>query len=405
MKFLNGPMQGRDLTLPAGELTLGIGDVDLQAVFDNDISRIVLHVNEQSVTLDDRVACWVEGRVFTGGMLPTGKIIDLAGQGIVLLNEGDSFTSRRIPERLAAGRWRLSRTQIRIISAVLGTALLVTGGSVLYLWQRQETVDQLVDRLGVQRWLIQQHKTPALRTLGFEWRADGTVRIYGECLQQQALDSVLQILRNKGVFWRLETRCQDRLLDDVRDLLAEHGYLHVEVSNGSWPGEVRIRGNIRADDRWQQVVRQFAELPGLKRWSVSGSVAGRTQWLMVVREAGLMGRLSMERQNDHLIVSGLLNAAEQQRLKRGLKTLIEQERLTLIFQLIPPRGARGSDIFPRPLASIGGGKDNPWLELTDGRRLQVGAALNEGFEIAGIVPGRGVDVYRDGQLLHISSSF
>jgi len=402
LKLLNGPLQGRSLNLPAGPLTLGLGDVDLQVAFDNGLSLVTLLVGEQGVRLQDAVPCWVEGRVFQGEQLPVGKIIDLAGQGMVLLNEGESFIPRRIPERLAPGRWRLSRLQRRIVGAVLVGVLVITGCAALYWWQHQETVDEQVDRLGVQYWLAQQHQTQALRTLGFEWLGDGTVRIYGECLKQQALDNVLQILRSKGVFWHLETRCQDRLLDDVRDLLAQNGYQHAKVSNGHWPGEVRIRGDIHADERWNQVIRQFSELPGLKRWTVTGNHTNRARWLSAIRNAGLIGRLNMEKQNDRLVVSGLLSADEQQRLQQGLQSLLKEEHLTLIFQIIPPRSASGDDIFPLPIVSIGGGKASAWLTLTDGRRLQVGSVLRQGFEIAAIDPQRGVDVYRDGQLLHIA---
>lgn len=401
LKLLNGPMQGRALTLPDGPLTLGLGDVDLQVAFDNGISLVTLQVNGQNVKLQHSVPCWVEGRSFTGNTLPLGKIIDLAGQGMVLLDAGESFEHRRIPERLATGRWRLSRLQKRFAVAVVFFTILAGCSVSFYWWQHQETISERVDRLGFERWLVQQHQTPALRTLGFEWLGDGTVRIYGECLKQQALNNVLQIMRNKGVFWHLEARCQDRLLEDVRDLLAQNGYQHTEVSDGYWPGEVRIRGDIHADQRWNQVTSQLADLPGLKSWTVSGTNANRTRWLEAIRKAGLLGKLNMEKQNAHLVVSGLLKASEQQRLQKELQGLLKEEHLTLIFQIIPPRNTSGENIFPLPIISVSGSKASPYLTLSDGRRLLVGSILNEGFEIAAIDPQRGVDVYRDGQLLHI----
>lgn len=402
LKILNGTLQGRELALPHGALTLGLGDVDLQVPLDNGITLVTLVVGEGDVRLQNSVPCWVEGRVFQGDCLPTGKIIDLAGLGIVLLAPGEHFTPRHIPERLAPGRWRLSRVQRQIFRIATLSAMILSLSIALYWWQHQETVSEQVDRLGVQQWLAKQHKTPELATLGFEWLNDGTLKIYGECLRQQSLDSVLQILRGKGVFWHLETRCQDRLLDDVRDLLTQNGYQNVELTNGKWPGEVRIRGNIRADARWDLVVHQLSELPGLKSWNVISNDASKERWLITLRKAGFLGRVNMERRNDHLIVSGQLSDSEQQRLQQTLQTLLKDESLSLIFQNIPPRSAGVDGIFPKPVASIGGNKLNPYLTLTDGRRLQVGAALNQGYEIAGIDPLRGVDVYREGQLLHIA---
>jgi type III secretion protein D len=402
LKLLNGPMQGRSLHLPPGSLTLGLGDVDLLVTFDGGLPRVTLHVTDRGVSLESKVPCWVEGRVFQGDILPTGKIIDLAGQGLVLLNEGENFTPRRIPERLDMGRWSLSRLQKRMLAAFATAALVTASCTALYLWQHQENVSEQVDRIGIQRWLAQQHKTKALRTLGFEWQKNGILRIYGECLNQQTLEDLTQILRSKGVFWRLQTRCQDRLLDDVHDVLAQNGYQRLTVGDGRWPGEVRIRGDIQADERWNQVVRQLIEVDGLKSWSVNGGMASRTRWLDAVRGAGLLGRLSMEKQNDRLVVSGLLNKAERQQLRQALQNLLEEERLTLIFQAISPIGSFSKDIFPQLVISVGGSKLSPYLTLADGRRLQVGAVLNQGFEIAAIDPQRGIDVYREGQLLHLA---
>lgn len=404
LKLLNGSLQGRVLKLPEGPLTLGSGDVDLQVAFEQDISLVSLQVTESGVALVSPVSCWVEGRVFSGGILPVGRIIDLAGLGFVLLNDGESFIPRVIPERLAPGRWRLSRIQRRIMGAVLLSATLLVGCIALYWWQHQETVAEQVDRLGVQRWLVKQHQTPALKTLGFDWLNDGTVRIYGECLKQDSLERVLQILRTKGVFWHLETLCQDRLVDDVSDLLSQNGYLHSEVLNGHWPGEVRIRGDIRDGKRWDSVVRELEVLPGLKHWDVVSSNTNREQWLTILRASGFLGRLNMEKRDDRLIVSGLLSGQEQQHLQTVLQPILKSKRLRLILQNIPPRSAADDEIFPLPITSIGGSVADPYLTLTDGRRLQAGAVLNQGFEIANIDPQRGIDVYRDGQLLHISLS-
>ncbi|MGL5968956.1 MAG: type III secretion system inner membrane ring subunit SctD [Kluyvera sp.] len=402
LKILNGVLQGRELALPTGPLTLGLGDVDLQVALDDGLTLITLLVGEQDICLQSPVPCWIEGRTYQGERLPTGKIIDLAGVAIVLLGPGESYTPRRIPERLAPGRWRMSRVQRQILRITVSSVVLLSACIAFYWWQHQETVSEQFDRLGVEQWLAKQHQTPDLRTLGFEWLGDGTVRIYGECRKQNSLDNVLQILRGKGVFWHLETRCQDRLQEDVRDLLSQNGYQHVELLSGKSPGEIRIRGNIRADERWDRVVHQLSELPGLKRWSVVSSESSKERWLTTLRKAGFIGRVNMERRDDRLIVSGQLSDSEQLRLQQTLKTLLKEDHLSLIFQNIPPRSTDGDDIFPLPVASIGGSKLSPYLTLTDGRRLQIGATLNQGYEIAGIDPQRGVDVYRDGQLLHIA---
>lgn len=403
LKLLNGSMQGRSLRLPQGKLTMGLGDVDIQVAFDNGATLVSLDVVENEVRLLDKTPCWVEGRSLNGSLLPTHKIIDLAGQAFILLDEGETFMPRRIPERLAKGRWRLSRLQKRIVAGVILIAALAGVGMGGYLWQHQETESEKVERLGIQRWLNQQHQTPALRTLGFEWLRDGTLRVYGQCLQQSALDNVLHILRARGVFWRLETRCQDGLVEDVQFLLDQYGYKDIDVGNGKYPGEIRISGDIQADSHWQQVTQQLMLMDGLKSWSVvpRGTAGGRAL-LAAVRDSGLLGKVTISKEGNHLIISGKLTTTQKQVLENRLKTLREGDKLTLVFQHIDPLSLGDENVFPSAVVSVGGSKSSPYLILADGRRLQAGALLQNGYEIAKIDPQSGVDIYRDGQLLHMS---
>lgn len=404
LKLLNGPMQGRSLRLPAGELTIGVGDTDLQLPLEEDVSRVTLRIaDDGEVQLSESIPCWIEGRQRQNDRLPTGKIIDLAGVVFVLLPEGESFIPRRIPERLAPGRWRLSHLQRRVVVCVALLVAVVLGGTAFYWWQHQESETEKMGRLGVQRWLAEQHRREELKTLGFEWLQDGTLRIYGQCRRQLPLTEVLQQLRIAGVFWRLETQCQDQLLDEVRQLLEQNGYQDVEVSDGHYPGEVRICGEIHADARWREVVKQLAEMDGLKRWSVSERSANQGRGLLeAIRQADLLGLVSLEKQGQRLIISGLLNPEQRKKLIAALKPF----QLEPIFQQISPRSTADShQLFPQPVVSIGGNRRNPWLVLADGRRLQVGAMLNNEYEIVHIDPASGIDLFRRGSLLHLPSAF
>ncbi|MCT4700507.1 type III secretion system inner membrane ring subunit SctD [Enterobacteriaceae bacterium H20N1] len=403
LKLLNGPMQGRSLRLPEGGITIGLGDTDLQLPLEGEFSRVTLRVTaEACVQLLEPAPCWVEGRKLQDRRLPPGKIIDLAGVAFVLLTEGETFTSRRIPERLVPGRWQFTRMQRRIATGVGLVLLMLASGIAFYYWQHQESEAEKVSRLGVQRWLVEQHRRDDLKRLGFEWLQDGTLRVYGQCPRQQVLTEVLQQLRIAGVFWRLETQCQDQLLDEIRQLLEQSGYRDVEVIDGRYPGEARICGDIQADARWQKVVKQLAEMEGLKRWDVSGRSATQGRGLLeAVRKAGALGQISLEKQGHRLIISGLLSAEQHTKLADALRPF----RLETIFQQIPPRGTADSTLFPQPVVSIGGNRRNAWLVLADGRRLQVGTTLNNEYEIVHIDPASGIDLFRRGSLLHLPMTF
>ncbi|KML17792.1 hypothetical protein VL10_24170 [Leclercia adecarboxylata] len=403
LKLLNGPMAGRSLRLPAGDLSVGVGDVDLQLALEGEITRVTLRVSPQGeVSLCDPVPCWIEGRRLQDERLPTGKIIDLAGLAFVLLAEGETFTERRIPERLPPGRWRLSRLQRRIAAGIV-LAILLCAAAIAFYWEHhRESETDKVARLGIQRWLAVQHRQDSVKTLGFEWLQDGTVRIYGQCRWQKSLTGILEQLYAAGVFWRLETQCQDQLLEQVSALLEQSGYQDTEVTNGRYLGEVEISGDIQADEHWRSVVQQLASMEGLKRWSVRGHSSSQGRGLLeAVRKAGLMGLVNVEKQGQRLIVSGQLSAVQRKKLADGLVSL----RQEIIFQQIPPQGMGNEQVFPQPLVSIGGNRKNPWLVLADGRRLQVGAVLSNEYEIVNIDPSTGIDLFRRGTLLHLPMTF
>lgn len=231
----------------------------------------------------------------------------------------------------------------------------------------------------------------------------GTIRFKGHCMDSRPLNALMIQLRRYGVLLREPMICQDQLLNNIRYVLHLFGYEQVTVSATDKPGEVAIQGAIQADDRWRQVVDMLAVMPGLAHWSVENQGDKQLKALLTqLRQAGLLGKLSIARSGDRLVVSGRLAPAQQSKLNQQLAQFSQrwEPAPVVIYQNIRPSEER-QQLFPAAIVSVGGCEKNPFLELASGQRLQVGARLPNGYQIVAIDGVHGVELSREGQLVHV----
>jgi type III secretion protein D len=423
LRLLNGPLVGRELALPAGEFTLGQGDVDLQVPLEGLVPdrRVVLLVSEQGVFLTSKVACWIGGEPWEDHTtpLPLAQVIDLAGQGLLLGLVDSSLPLHPMPLRIAVEpqqkavirlsqtaafqeatrRWGRWGWQLGAITLTIGS--LLGGGS--WLLSAMATDHNKPTQTELTPWLTQQLQQPALSGLSFAWESDGTIRFKGHCLESQPLNSVMLQLRRYGILLREPMICQDQLLNNIRYVLNLFGYEQVTVAGTDQPGVVAIRGAIQADERWRQVVDMLAVMPGLSHWSVENQGDKQLKSLLIqLRKAKLLGKLSISRSGDRLVVSGRLTATQQSQLKQQLAQFSQkwEPAPVVIYQNIRPSEER-QQLFPAAIVSVGGCEQNPFIELATGQRLQVGARLPNGYHIIAIDGVHGVELSREGQLVHV----
>lgn len=402
LKFLNGPMQGYGLDLPDGKVTLGDGDVDIQAIFDNGMLKVAIDINENSVVILDDVDCWVDGWPYYEKQLPLEKIINLSGVIFILLADENHFDISVITEKQIRARHRISKLKQNIIIAFSMVSIVSLIGILIGFDVFSNDENKETYQLSIVKRLKEQKNNISLESLKFEWSKEQILRISGKCKKQEDLDSLLIYLKGKGIYWSLETQCQDKLLENIEDLLIQEGYQQIKVSNGEKLGEIIIRGNIKADKRWERVVRQLTEYLELTSWSVENRKIDTIDVITSIRKLGLLGKITIYKQEGKWVISGLLTKKQQNSIKEELGFIFESNEKDIIFQNISISNFSGKGIFPQPITSIGGSKRNSYVILLDGRRLQVGAILNNDFEIVNIDPINGVDVYKEGQLLHIA---
>ncbi|MFT8258025.1 MAG: type III secretion system inner membrane ring subunit SctD [Candidatus Symbiodolus clandestinus] len=430
LKLLNGPLIGRELALPVGALTLGQGDVDLQLPLEGIYSTSVvsLQVTEQGVFLQSEVDCWIEGKLWYEHEqpLPLEQVIDIAGQGLLLGLPDGTLTQRPLPKRqtsadpltamasahaakapskhswLTASFSLGSSSWIRpVSSALLGLMVLLGSGgwllSAIAVGQSAHTQEELTP------WIDQQLKQPELAGLQSVWQPDGSLHFTGHCRDSRPLNALVIQLRRYGVLLREPAVCQDQLLNNVRYVLHLFGYERFTVTETDTPGIVAIRGAIQADDRWRQVVDMLSVMPGLKQWSVENHSDRQLKSLLAqLLKAGLLKRLSISRSGERLLVSGRLRPAQQKQLNQQLALFSQRwnPAPVVIYQNIRA-SQENQELFPAAIISVGGSEKYPFLELADGMRLQVGARLPNGYQIAAIDGLHGVELTREGQLVHV----
>ena len=403
LKLLNGPLSGRELKLREGTLTLGSGEyADISLALEGGMTELVLDANAEGVKVSQPIMAWVgEELVLSLETLPLGQPMELAGVGLVLGHVNDDlseFNSWSRPEKTA------SRTSILLNSILFGALLLLTAGAIFWILNSNDSQQIPVD---MHKFVDEYAKQRSLEEVGFLWLPDGSLQISGWCSHESDIAPLLAELRKQQILYHSQAVCQDKLLKNVGYAIGLYGYEQVQVEPGESHGSVVINGAIQDDARWQQVVTLLSTMPGLKKWNVvnqSDSEVGKL--IQQLRKSRLLSKLSVKRSNRRVVVSGKLSDSEVTKLSNVMKNyvLANPDAMQIVFQNIQAINA-DSGVLPAPIVSVGGNEQSPYLELSNGMRLQKGAQLPSGYVIRNIDSVNGIELSLHGQLVHIPLGF
>ncbi|HGJ5876277.1 MAG TPA: type III secretion system inner membrane ring subunit SctD [Arsenophonus sp.] len=393
--WLNGPMQGRELFLPEGDLTMGIdGDIIAPLAGHTSLSLTVL---SQGITLNQPMTVLVEGGIHIGPMIiPLNQVIVLAGIGFMIGRADETLQWRPLPKAKLAGKtkWRLLLW--------LGFSLSIGLVSLFLLLLPPVSTNQFEPHI----WLELQLLAPELTQIQTQWDSNGVLTLSGYCNNFIALSRLESELNFHGIRFRDKTICIDQLVANVRSVLVANGYLQAKVTNGKEAGDIIISGAIQSGKQWDKVTQQLAQLNGLRHWQVSNAVGGFSQQLIdALRSKGLLNGLMVEVRQDCIIITGLSDADKEQKINQVVASLStsSEQHMNVRIENIPVR-ENLSDYLPGQVVSYGGNREAPFVELSNGVRLKYNSQLNNGYVVSHI-DFNGLDLNRDGNSVHIPFSF
>jgi type III secretion protein D len=376
LKWLNGPLSGRELALPAGELRIGRPDSDIALCLERD-AQATLSIEDEAVRLVSETPAWVDGQPWDlEQALPAGRVIDLAGQAFVLGRADETISTQAVPARLKRRTpARRSAWHWWAVAVLCGLILAVA----LMAWRPTLTVSPF----DLDDWLARQLKDPQLAGMSVQRGSQGGLVLKGLCQSSRSVEGLRSKLRERGLLVYDESVCADTLLDSVRSVLSVSGYRDVEVKSGTHLDRVVIFGNIVADAKWQRTSAQLRAIQALGGWRVVNDQALLFDDLLARLSARqVLGGLSVSVSDRALRVSGQLDTRRLATVTEVLDAFNRKglPRLPAVFQNIP--GMASADRYlPSPIVSIGGNVDSPYVQLANGMRLQQGSVLPSGYRI------------------------
>ncbi|GLT18673.1 EscD/YscD/HrpQ family type III secretion system inner membrane ring protein [Vibrio zhanjiangensis] len=389
--WLTGPMQGRELKLPSGDLSMGpSGDIMVPL---GQREAINISVDEQGVVVKDSIDVWVNGiKAKISEYLPLGQPIELSGVGFILGYCDQQLAWQKLPPRL-------TRTQSRLSHLILlGTTLfaLATMILVLMLPAKREPV------FNPQLWLQSELNIPALHQVNASWGADGIVTLTGYCDNSTSMAKLKEGLKLHSIRFNAKAVCTDKLVGNVESVLNANGYQNVHVAPTRRMGEVRISGAIQSGEQWDKVTTELAQIQGLKHWQVANDMGGYVQkFVAALRENNLLDGVMVERRQESILVTGQVNDVMRAKIKQVNKNLMSNtgQMVDLRFENIPVRDNL-SRYLSGQIVSFGGNTSHPFVELSNGTRLQMNSKLESGYVVSHI-DLKGLDLSRDGEVIHV----
>lgn len=412
IRFLDNLLTGREIYLRTGSFTLGQDQADLFAKPETVVGNITLAVNKAGVALAEKCPLWLDGKEVTladGEMLPTGVCIDADGIRFCL-GEPDAdlkqvICSNRL--RRHGSPRRRQKTFFYSMAAITLLAVVLLSGEGAIFSNAEAQSSTLARMADIKAQLARMTKDPRLSAVHFEWSDADVLLIKGWCNRESDIKNIVSFLKSSGVNYTLTIISQDGLIENVETVLQQNGYEDINVVAGDAPGKVVILGQLEQNTQWQNVTQLLTDIPGLKSWQVKSEDDKELNSIIeTLRAASLLSLLSVQRIDDRIILSGKLNSKERKELGGVLrKHMLSFPAMDEVIYQNINAGVGALGIFPSPIVSVGGNSQSLYLELESGARLQVGALLPGGYRIQNIDEQNGIELARQGELLHVPFNF
>ncbi|CNK96889.1 type-III secretion protein [Yersinia frederiksenii] len=398
LRLLSGELNGRELSLPEGEFTLGEQGCDVLLPLSQG-QVLTLIIKENQIMLQVSGTVWVNGfKHDLQDPIPLRQVIEAGGLALILGEETDVLSEIKIPRRAGAHLllWLSVVTFVLLLLLVMLIFWFTQQSSRLFSYLPPDVPTQLSTQL----------KQPALEGIRAGWLSDGSVMLSGHCTSSSAVIQLQNFLVRNQIVFRNKLVCDDHLTASVSDVLHQYGYQDIEVRTGKTPGNVILYGAIEMGGQWLKVQETLATVAGLKGWTVVNSHNGQIPRLVEhLRALGLLGYLSMAQSPKDIVISGVLSPEQQQQLKQMLTTLAgpQSDELPVRYQNIPASD-QTTQLLPAAIASYGGNSHSKFVQLANGTRLQQGTVLPNGYKII-FISELGISLLKENSLIQIPMNF
>lgn len=395
LKWQNGPLVGRELILPLGEIRLGGDEPDIAIPLEQEATAI-LTMNNEGMWVATEASVWVDGYLWDlTQVLPLGVTIELAGIALILGVSETALPLFPVPIRVkcsplyrhirpitAAYRllfWGCWRLPLWLKLTIGSIALLMT---MLFLWRASGPADVKPEE-DAAVWIRAQMREPGLAGLRLTENEQGTVVLQGLCKSSQDVEALRVRSLRAGLQLRDESICADTLRLRVHRTLELNGYHDIEVVTGLTLDTVEVRGAVQADDSWQRTIEQLNAIRALRGWTVKNDRATLFNKLIrMVSDGDLLDGLNIVVSGKQLQISGQLDSTRANALINVIDEFNNDgsTRLQANYQNIPSSPSATS-VLPATVVSVGGSGQLIYVELANGMRLQQGSVMPSGYVI------------------------
>ncbi|WP_299006967.1 type III secretion system inner membrane ring subunit SctD [uncultured Shewanella sp.] len=405
--WLNGPLKGRELQLPSGQLTIG-SDGDILAMLEG-TDEITLDINETDILLHSTVPGHIDAEETTfESALPFHKAIEVAGVAFVLAPIDEPITLSELPSTQVVNVKKTAKNKSnKTRKNHWGLLILASIIALLIAYTITLSAPEKEPKKTIQQWTNGQMDKYGLPHITTRWSSDTQVTLSGYYDDTQKFNALTESLKAKNIRLIQDAVFIKQLLNNVKMILTENHYANLQVTaDKSIPGKINISGAIQSGEQWDNTAKMLKNINGLKEWKVTNQASSQVKVLIdKLRDKHLLEGIMVTRANETIRVTGQVNNQVETAINHVI-TQIEQTP-TSVYQiqfLNIPIHDELNKLLPSEIVSIGGNASDPYIELANGERLWKKTRLDNGY-IINFIDEYGIDLSNKGEVIHVPFIF
>lgn len=407
--WLKGPLKGRELQLPSGQLTIG-SDGDILAKLDG-TEEITLNIDDSGIHLISNVAGTIDAHEGNfESPLPYQKAIEVAGVAFVVAPVEESLSLIELPSAPVSDTQRViknietdkkpNKTHWGLLSLAVILAI-----SIFYIMTLPEVSNE--KKQTIQEWTKGQRVKEALPNIKITWSSNTRVTLSGYYDDPINFTAFLASLRSKNILYIQDAIYLTQLISNVRMILAENHYNNLQVTlDKKRPGNIYISGAIQSGEQWNETAKMLKNIHGLKEWKVTNQASHQVKQLItLLRTRQLLEGIMITRVNETIRVIGQVSNKNEIVIKSIIQQVQDSNAgIYKINFLNIPIHDELSKLLPSEIVSIGGNNSSPYIELANGDRLWKKTRLDNGY-IIDFIDEYGIDLSHKGEVIHVPFIF